>query len=85
MLNERLKNKALGSYLCLAAALVALVTAIVFLATQAAAAPLGHTGIMPGIVLLAGVAAAIVFFLVRSSITPPCTWWWSSSISCSRT
>ena len=64
MLNERLKNKALGSYLCLAAALVALVTAIVFLATQAAAAPLGHTGIMPGIVLLAGVAAAIVFFLV---------------------
>lgn len=57
------KKKALGSFLSLAAALVALVTAIVFLATQATAAPLGHTGTMPGIVLLAGVAAAIVFFL----------------------
>lgn len=64
MLNERIKNKALGSYLCLAAALIALVTAIVFLTTQATAAPLGHTGTTPGIVLLAGVAAAIVFFLV---------------------
>lgn len=64
MLNERIKNKAPGSYLCLAAALVALVTAIVFLTTQATAAPLGHTGTTPGIVLLAGVAAAIVFFLV---------------------
>ena len=57
------KKKTLGSFLCLAAALVALVTAIVFLATQATAAPLGHTGTMPGIVLLAGVAAAVVFFL----------------------
>lgn len=63
MLNERIKSKAPGSYLCLAAALVALVTAIIFLATQATAAPLGHTGAMPGIILLAGVAAAIVLFL----------------------
>ncbi len=63
MLTERIKNKALGSYLCLAAALVALVTAIVFLTTQATAAPLGHTGTAPGIVLLAGVAAAVVLFI----------------------
>lgn len=64
MLNERVKNKALGSYLCLAAALVALVTAIVFLATQATAAPLGHDGNAPGVVLLLGVAAAVMLFLV---------------------
>lgn len=64
MLNERVKNKALGSYLCLAAALVALVTAVVFLATQATAAPLGHDGNAPGIVLLIGVAAAVMLFLV---------------------
>lgn len=63
MLNERIKNKALGSYLCLAAAVVALITAVVFLATQATAAPLGHDGTAPGIVLLIGVAAAVVFFL----------------------
>ena len=63
MVNERVKNKAPGSYLCLAAALVALITAIIFLATQETAAPLGHTGAMPGIILLAGVAAAIVLFL----------------------
>ncbi len=63
MLNERIKNKAIGSHLCLAAALLALVTAIVFLATQATAAPLGHDGIAPGVVLLLGVVAAVVFFL----------------------
>lgn len=63
MLNERIKNKALGSYLCLAAALTALITAIVFLTTQATAAPLGHDGTAPGIVLLAGVAAAVVFLI----------------------
>ncbi len=61
MLN--VKNKALGSYLCLAAAVVALITAVVFLATQATAAPLGHDGTAPGIMLLVGVAAAVVFFL----------------------
>lgn len=63
MLNERMKNKALGSYLCLAAALVALVTGIIFLATQATAAPLGHDGIAPGVVLLLGAAAGILLFL----------------------
>lgn len=63
MVNERVKNKAPGSYLCLAAALVALVTAIIFLATQETAAPLGHTGTTPGVILLAGAAAAIVLFL----------------------
>lgn len=63
MLNERMKNKALGSYLCLAAALAALATGIVFLATQASAAPLGHDGAAPGAVLLAGAAAGILLFL----------------------
>lgn len=63
MLNMGIKNKAAGSYLSLAAAVVALVTAIVFLATQATAAPLGHDGNAPGVVLLAGVAAAIVLFI----------------------
>jgi len=63
MLNERIKNKALGSHLCLAAALLALVTAIVFLATQATAAPLGHDGNTPGIVLLVGVVVSVVLYL----------------------
>lgn len=63
MLNERMKNKALGSYLCLAAALAALITGIIFLATQATAAPLGHDGIAPGVVLLVGAAAGILLFL----------------------
>ena len=63
MLKMGIKNKAAGSYLSLVAALVALVTAIVFLATQATAAPLGHDGNAPGVVLLAGVAAAVVLFI----------------------
>ena len=54
MLVERMKSRGLGSLLCLVAALVALVTAVVFFATQAEAAPLGHTGIMPG--LLSGIS-----------------------------
>jgi len=63
MLNERIKNKAIGSHLCLAAALLALVTAIVFLATQATAAPLGHDGNTPGIVLLVGVVVSVLLYL----------------------
>ena len=63
MLKMGIKNKAAGSYISLVAALVALVTAIVFLATQATAAPLGHDGNSPGVVLLAGVAAAVVLFI----------------------
>lgn len=63
MLNMGIKNKAAGSYLSLVAAVVALVTAIVFLTTQATAAPLGHDGTAPGVVLLAGVAAAVVLFI----------------------
>ena len=63
MLKMGIKNKAAGSYISLVAALVALVTAIVFLATQATAAPLGHDGNAPGVVLLAGVAAAVVLFI----------------------
>ena len=50
-MNKGLKNKGLGSWFCLAAALVALITGIVFLSTQATAAPLGHSGTMPGVVL----------------------------------
>lgn len=61
---KNLKNKAAGSYLCLAAAVVALITAVVFLTTQATAAPLGHTGTMPGITLLVGVVAAVILFFV---------------------
>ena len=63
-MNKLLKNKASGSYLCLAAAVVALITAIVFLATQETAAPLGHTGTLPGVVLLVGAAASLIFFFV---------------------
>lgn len=64
MKNEGLKNKAAGSYLGLSAAVVALITAIVFLSTQATAAPLGHTGTTPGIALLVGAAASLIFFFV---------------------
>ena len=63
-MNKGLKNKGLGSWFCLAAALVALITGIVFLSTQATAAPLGHSGTMPGVVLLVGAAASLVFFFV---------------------
>ena len=41
MLKMGIKNKAAGSYLSLVAALVALVTAIVFLATQGDGSPSG--------------------------------------------
>lgn len=64
MLTERMKGRGLGGALCLLAALIALVTAVVFFATQAEAAPLGHTGIMPGVALMAGVVVAIVLWLV---------------------
>lgn len=61
---ESLKNKAAGSYLSLVAAIVALITGICFLMTQESAAPLGHTGSMPGMVLLVGAAVSIVMFFV---------------------
>lgn len=61
---ERLKNKAAGSFLSLAAALVAFVTGICFLLTQETAAPLGHTGTMPGMVLLVGAVVSLVMFFV---------------------
>lgn len=64
MLVERMKSRGLGSLLCLVAALVALVTAVVFFATQAEAAPLGHTGITPGLALIAGVVVAVALMLV---------------------
>ena len=63
-MNKGLKNKGLGSWFCLAAALVALITGIVFLLTQATAAPLGHSGTMAGVELLVGAAASLVFFFV---------------------
>ena len=63
-MNKGLKNKGLGSWFCLAAALVALITGIVFLSTQATAAPLGHSGTMAGVGLLVGAAASLVFFFV---------------------
>ncbi len=61
---ERIKNRGTGAVLCMAAALVALATAIVFLLTQADAAPVGHTGIVPGMVLLVGAIVSVVFVLV---------------------
>lgn len=64
MFKERMKNKSVGSYLSLAAAVVALVTGIVFLTTQETAAPLGHTGVMPGVMLLVGAVVSIVLFFV---------------------
>ena len=59
-MNKGLKNKGLGSWFCLAAALVALITGIVFLLTQATAAPLGHSGTMAGVVLLVGAAEVVL-------------------------
>ncbi|MBM6774483.1 bacterial Ig-like domain-containing protein [Olsenella profusa] len=59
-----MKNRGVGGVLCLVAGLVALVTAVVFFATQAEAAPLGHTGIMPGVALLAGVVVTVALTLV---------------------
>ena len=70
-MNKGLKNKGLGSWFCLAAALVALITGIVFLSTQATAAPLGHSGTMPGVVLLVGAAASLVFFFVSVPFSAP--------------
>ena len=64
MLVERMKSRGLGSLLCLVAALVALVTAVVFFMTQADAAPVGHTGIMPGVALVAGVVVSLALTLV---------------------
>jgi len=61
---ERLKSRGTGSLLCMAAALVALVTAIVFFATHEGAVPVGHGGIMPGLALVAGVVVAVVLWLV---------------------
>ena len=63
-MQKSFKNKAIGSYLCLVAAIVALVTGICFLMTQESAAPLGHTGFMPGMVLLVGAAVSIIMFFV---------------------
>lgn len=61
---ERMKKRGVGGLLCLVAALVALVTAVVFFATQAEAAPLGHTGIMPGVALVAGVVVTLALTIV---------------------
>lgn len=64
MLNERKTGRGLDGLLCLIAALVALVTAVVFFVTQADAAPLGHTGIVPGVALVAGVVVSVALRLV---------------------
>lgn len=61
---ERKKNKSLSSYMCLAAAILALGTSIIFLLTQKTAAPLGHTGSFPGMILLTGAVISIVMFFV---------------------
>lgn len=65
-MNAMLKNKGLGYWLCTAASVLALVTAIVIFATQAEALP--HTvtgkGTYISIVLLVGVAVQIVVTFV---------------------
>ncbi len=67
---ERMKNKSLGSWLCLIAAVLALITAVVFLNTQAEAAPLGHADSAPGFVLLLGAVAGLIFFLIPVRFAP---------------
>ena len=64
-MNKGLKNKGLGSWFCLAAALVALITGIVFLLTQATAAPLGHSGTMAGVVPLRSFSSLFPFRSAR--------------------
>ncbi len=61
---ENIKSRGTGAVLCMVAAIVALVTAVVFLLTQADAAPVGHTGVVPGVVLLAGFVVSVAFVLV---------------------
>ncbi len=68
MIDKYLRNKGIGAFLCLAAALLGLVTAIVFLATQEAASPVGHiAGPTGGILLIIASLAmiALYFFPVR--------------------
>lgn len=64
MKSERMKSRGVGDLLCAAAALVALLTVVVFFATQEKAVPVGHEGILPGLALLAGVVVAVAFWLV---------------------
>lgn len=58
------KNKSLGSYISLAAAFIALATAIIFLLTQKTASPLGHSGALPGIVLIVGAIVSFAMFFI---------------------
>ena len=63
-MNAMLKNKGLGYWLCTAASVLALVTAIVIFATQAEALPHTVTGNYISIVLLVGVVVQIVVTFV---------------------
>lgn len=60
--NKRKRKLGAGSYLTLVTAILALIVALVFLMTQADAAPFGHTGTTPGIVLLVGAAVSLLLF-----------------------
>ena len=63
-MNKGLKKKGLGSWFCFAAALVALITGIVFLLTGQRLPSWVTSGTMAGVVLLVGAAASLVFFFV---------------------
>lgn len=68
MLDKYLKNKGIGAFLCALAGLLGIVTAIVFLATQEAASPVGHiAGPAGGVVLIIAslLMFALYFFPVR--------------------
>lgn len=68
MIEKYLKNKGIGAFLCAAAALLGIITAIIFLATQESASPVGHiAGPAGGIILLIASIAmiALYFFPVR--------------------
>lgn len=69
MLEKYLKNRDIGGFLCAGAALVALVTSIVFFATQASASPLGHDGVLAGVFLLIGALAMIALYVFPMRFT----------------
>lgn len=70
MFEKYVKNKSAGSFICLVAAILALVTAILYFATQAASVPQGHEGIAGGIVLMVGFVLAIVLYLLPVRFGP---------------
>lgn len=68
MIEKYLKNKGIGAFLCALAAILGIITAIIFLATQAEASPVGHVaGPLGGVLLIIAsvLMIALYFFPVR--------------------